>query len=164
MFDPILAELATGWPDAGQLMRAALRLFTAALCGAAVGLQRERLGKPAGLRTHILVASGTALFIVAASEAGMALPDLSRVIQGLVTGIGFLGAGSILKLEMQRQIKGLTTAADIWITAAAGVAAGLGRLGLALMATALALVVLVVLRRVDDWVKQAHARPDEPGA
>jgi putative Mg2+ transporter-C (MgtC) family protein len=162
MFDPILAELATGWPDAGQLMRAALRLFTAALCGAAVGLQRERLGKPAGLRTHILVASGTALFIVAASEAGMALPDLSRVIQGLVTGIGLHGAGSILKLEMQRQIKGLTTAADIWITAA-GVAAGLGRLGLALMATALALVVLVVLRRVDDWVKRAHVRPDEPG-
>lgn len=164
MLDLALAELATGWPDPGQLTRAALRLFTAALCGAAVGLQRERLGKPAGLRTHILVASGTALFIVAATEAGMALPDLSRVIQGLVTGIGFLGAGSILKLEMQRQIKGLTTAADIWITAAAGVAAGLGRLGLALMATALALIVLIVLRRVDDWVKRAHARPDDPGA
>jgi putative Mg2+ transporter-C (MgtC) family protein len=153
MLEFVLAELGSGWPDANQLIRAALRLATAGLCGAIVGLQREQLGKPAGLRTHILVACGAALFVVAASEAGMAGADLSRVIQGLAAGIGFLGAGAILKLEDRQEIKGLTTAADIWLIAAVGVAAGLGRLGLALLATLLAWTVLAVLRRVEEWVR-----------
>jgi putative Mg2+ transporter-C (MgtC) family protein len=162
MLELALAELAAGLPDASQLLRGLLRLFTAALCGAVVGLQREHLGKPAGLRTHILVASGTALFVVATAEAGMGAPELSRVIQGLATGIGFLGAGAILKLERRQAILGLTTAADIWLTAAAGVAAGLGRLGLALLASALAWIVLALLARVEVWVKpDAEVRQDK---
>lgn len=155
MLDLVVAELSGGLPSAQQFVVALLRLLTAALCGAAIGLQRERLGKPAGLRTHILVASGSALFLIAAGEAGFREPELSRVIQGLVTGIGFLGAGSILKLEVPQQIKGLTTAADIWLTAAIGVAAGMGRVGLALMATTLAWIVLAVLHRVEHWLKHA---------
>lgn len=149
MLDLALAEFANGWPDAGQFLRASLRLMVAALCGAVVGLQREQQGKPAGMRTHILVAAGAALLIVAAQEAGMNPEQTSRVIQGLITGIGFLGAGTILKLEQQRQIKGLTTAADIWMTAAIGVAAGLGRLGLTVLATVLTWIVLAVLARFE---------------
>jgi putative Mg2+ transporter-C (MgtC) family protein len=165
MLELALAELTAGLPDANQLVRAALRLFAAAVCGAIIGLQREHLGKPAGLRTHMLVATGTALFLVAAAEAGLQDEALSRVIQGLVTGIGFLGAGSILKLEHSREIKGLTTAADIWFTAAAGVAAGLGRLGLAVLATGLAWVVLAVLVRVEGGIKRDPLQPaeDKPG-
>lgn len=154
----ILAELTSGLPEPAQLVRALLRLTVAALCGAVVGLQREQRGKPAGLRTHMLVACGTALFLVAASESGMAEAELSRLLQGLVTGIGFVGAGAILKLERRQEIKGLTTAADIWLTAAAGVAAGLGRLGLAVGATVLAWVVLSAMGRVESWVK---ARSDQ---
>jgi len=103
------------------------------LLGAIIGFQRERAGKSAGLRTHMLVAMGSALFVLGGSAAGMAMSDLSRVIQGLATGIGFIGAGAILKRREEPKIEGLTTAAGIWMTAAAGVAAGLGRIGLALL-------------------------------
>lgn len=154
MFELVLAEVSASMPDAHQAVRAFLRLLTAGLCGALIGLQRELLGKPAGLRTHILVACGTALFVVAAAEAGMALPELSRVVYGLATGVGFIGAGAILKLEHIQDIKGLTTAADIWLTAAIGVTAGLGRLGLALMAAILAWAVLAVLGTVSDRIKE----------
>lgn len=159
MFEIAVAELEAGLPDAAQFVRALLRLLTAALCGAVVGLQREQWGKPAGLRTHILVASGTALFVVAAAETGMALPELSRVIYGIATGIGFLGAGAILKLEGRQEILGLTTAADIFLTAAVGVSAGLGRLGLALMATVLAWSVLHVLGRVEQRLDNGRREP-----
>jgi len=158
MLDLALAEIAAGMPDTGQFVRALLRLFTAALCGAAIGLQREHLGKPAGLRTHILVASATALFVVATSEAGMALPELSRIIYGLATGIGFIGAGAILKLERRQEVHGLTTAADLWLTAAIGVSSGLGRIGLALLATLLAWFVLGLLRGVERWLRPQDRR------
>jgi putative Mg2+ transporter-C (MgtC) family protein len=97
--------------------------------GAVIGIQRERAGKPAGVRTHMLVSSGAAVFILASGEFGMNPDSISRVIQGLVTGIGFLGAGAILKLYDRRAVEGLTTAAGIWMTAALGVAVGLGRFG-----------------------------------
>ena len=143
--DIIWEELASGLPDTAQLMRVIVRLVAATLLGGIVGIERERAGKPAGLRTHILVSLGTAVFVLACSGIGMSLDGISRVVQGIVTGIGFLGAGTILKLSEERDIWGLTTAAGIWMTAAIGVAVGLGSLGLALLGAILTLIVLTLV-------------------
>ena len=97
--DIILEELTAGLPDTRQLARIGIRLLVAMLLGAVVGIQREQTGKPAGVRTHMLVSLGAALFVLAPVEAGMTSDDLSRVIQGLATGIGFIGGGAILKLS-----------------------------------------------------------------
>ncbi len=144
-----LEELLGGLPDWTQFERVVIRLLAAMLLGAIIGFQRERAGKPAGLRTHMLVAMGSALFVLGSSAAGMSLEDLSRVIQGLATGIGFLGAGAILKLREDREIKGLTTAAGIWMTAAAGMTAGLGRIGLAFLSVILTWIVLGMIGRIE---------------
>ena len=144
MMDVLWQELTSGLHDSKQIARVIIRLVAAALLGAIIGLQREKTGKPAGLRTHVLVSLATAAFVVSCSSVAMSSDGLSRVIQGLVTGIGFIGAGSILKLSEQHQIKGLTTAASIWMTAAIGVTVGLGSLGIALMITILALVILAL--------------------
>jgi putative Mg2+ transporter-C (MgtC) family protein len=137
-------ELTSGLPDARQLAHVLIKLIAATLLGAVVGFQRERAGKPAGFRTHILVTLGTTVFVLACSGVGMSLDGLSRVIQGIVTGIGFIGAGSILKLSEERDIKGLTTAAGIWMTAAIGVAVGLGSLGVAVLSTLFTLIILTL--------------------
>jgi putative Mg2+ transporter-C (MgtC) family protein len=142
-------EIAQAMPDAHQLVRITLRLFAALLIGTLIGLQRELTHKPAGLRTHMLVALGTAIFIVGASESGMHLDSLSRIVQGLATGIGFLGGGAILKLTTEREIHGLTTAAGIWMTAAASAAAGLGQVAVALIGTLFGLLVLIVFHRIE---------------
>jgi uncharacterized membrane protein YhiD involved in acid resistance len=107
-------------------------------------VQRRRTGKAAGLRTHVLVASGAALFALIPSQLAMSSDGLSRVLQGVATGIGFIGGGAVLKLGAQQEIKGLTTAAGIWMTAGVGVAAGLGLLGVAFVALVLTVVVLSV--------------------
>ena len=135
-------ELTAGIPDSTQFAHMLLRLIAAILLGAIVGIQRERAGKAAGLRTHILVTLGTTMFVLASTSSGMSLDGVSRVIQGLATGIGFIGAGAILKLSDTREIQGLTTAAGIWMTAAIGVAVGLGSLGLAMLATILTWIIL----------------------
>jgi len=137
-------ELTSGLPNARQLLHVIIRLIAATLLGAVVGIQRERAGKPAGLRTHILVTLGTTVFVLACSGVGMSSDGLSRVIQGIVTGIGFIGAGSILKLNEERVVQGLTTAAGIWMTAAIGVAVGLGSLGVALLSTLFTLIILAL--------------------
>lgn len=137
-------ELAYGLPDARQLVRVVVRLLAATLLGAVVGTEREIAGKPAGLRTHMLVSLGTAVFVLTGTSVGMSEEGISRIIQGIVTGIGFLGAGSILKISEERNIRGLTTAAGIWMTAAIGVAVGVGSLGVALLSTFLTLIVLAV--------------------
>jgi len=142
-------ELTAGLADLGQLERVLLRVITATLLGALVGFERERAGKPAGFRTHILVCLGTAIVVLACAGSRMDSAGLSRVIQGIVTGIGFIGAGSILKISEHRDIQGLTTAAGIWMTAAIGIACGLGTIGLALIATAMTLIVLWVLRVIE---------------
>ena len=142
-------EVTSGLPDAQYLARVIIRLIAATLLGAIIGFERERAGKAAGLRTHILVALGTCVFVLACSGYGMSSEGLSRLIQGIVTGIGFLGAGSILKLNEERNIQGLTTAAGIWMTAAIGVAVGLGTLGLALLATILTVIVLALIGQID---------------
>lgn len=92
----------------------------------------------------MLVSLGTALAVLACAASNMSLEGQSRVIQGIVTGIGFIGAGSILKLDKEREIHGLTTAAGLWMTAAVGVAVGLGALGVAIIGTFVTLIVLAL--------------------
>jgi putative Mg2+ transporter-C (MgtC) family protein len=136
-------------PDMHQVVRVTLRLLAALVIGTAIGLQRELTHKPAGLRTHMLLGLGTALFIVGAAESGMHLDSLSRIVQGLATGIGFLGGGAILKLTNEREIHGLTTAAGIWMTAAASAAAALGQIAVALIGTLFGLLVLIVFHKIE---------------
>jgi putative Mg2+ transporter-C (MgtC) family protein len=119
-----------------------LRLLAALLCGAVIGLNREFHRKPAGFRTFALVSLGAALVVISMENRGG--PDsISRVIQGLMTGIGFLGAGVIFRREAPNKVSGLTTAAAIWLTAGLGCAAGLGHYKLVLASTAIALVLLL---------------------
>ncbi len=116
-----------------------LRLLLAAGLGAVIGWQREKAHKPAGLRTHTLIAIGAALFTLV-SIKGFVGGDPSRVAAGVVTGIGFLGAGTIL--HHTRTIEGLTTAASVWSVAAIGLAAGAGMYILALVTTLIIFLVL----------------------
>jgi putative Mg2+ transporter-C (MgtC) family protein len=152
--DLLLNELAAGLPQPEHALRIVVRILVATLVGAIVGYERERTGKAAGLRTHMLVALSSAIFVIAPLEAGMSPSDVSRVVQGVATGIGFIGAGTILKVSSEREVQGLTTAAGIWLTAALGLAAGLGRLGLALLCAALAWVILAVLARFERRLSQ----------
>ena len=147
--DPLWHELSNGFPDRDRFVIVLIRVFAAVLLGAVVGIERERAGKPAGLRTHMLVSLGTAVVVIACTDAGMSFDGLSRVIQGIVTGIGFIGAGTILKLNEQREIQGLTTAAGLWMTAAIGVAVGLGILGVALIGTLVTVLILVLEHFID---------------
>jgi putative Mg2+ transporter-C (MgtC) family protein len=144
-------ELQAGFPDGEGTARIVARLFCALLVGGLIGLQREVHGKPAGLRTHMLVALGTTLIVLAVADAGMrhGSDAMSRVVQGIVTGMGFLGAGAILKLYDERYVLGLTTAAGVWMTAACGIAAGLGRYSIALAGALLGWFVLAVLGRAE---------------
>ena len=140
--DLLWQELTTGFPDSTRFGIMMIRVTAAVLLGAVLGIERERAGKPAGFRTHMIVCLGTAVAVLACTEVNMGLDGLSRVIQGIVTGIGFIGAGTILKLNEEREIQGLTTAAGLWMTAAIGVAVGLGALGLAVVGTIVTLLLL----------------------
>lgn len=122
-----------------------LRVLMAAVLGAGIGLQRELSGKPAGLRTHALICLGSALFTVVSVEGflGPDFSDPSRVAAGVVTGIGFLGAGAIIRGERGR-VAGLTTAASIWAIAAIGIAVGIGEYVLAAATAALSAIVLAI--------------------
>jgi putative Mg2+ transporter-C (MgtC) family protein len=147
--DVLWDELTSGIPSWEQFARVLMRLFISAVLGAIVGIQRERTGKPAGLRTHMLVALGSTLFVLVPLETGMPLADTSRVVQGIATGIGFIGAGAILKIASDREVHGLTTAAGIWMTAAAGVAVGTGRTGLAALSIAFTWFILAMIGRIE---------------
>jgi putative Mg2+ transporter-C (MgtC) family protein len=142
-----LGEDLADLTNLGDVLLTLERLAIAALLGGLLGYERERIGKAAGLRTHMLVAVGSAFFVIPSQLAGDV--DLGRVIQGIVAGIGFIGGGAILKLADEKKIKGLTTAADIWLAAAIGVAAGLGKLGAAVVCTLVGFVILSVLYRLD---------------
>jgi len=150
--DLLWQELTTGFPDRTRIAIVVIRVIAAVLLGGFLGIERERTGKPAGFRTHILVCLGTAVVVLACTEVKMSVDGLSRVVQGIVTGIGFIGAGSILKLSEQREIKGLTTAAGLWMTAIIGISVGLGALGLAVIGTLLALLVLSLEHVVDSRI------------
>lgn len=139
---------------------AIFRLLLAVVLGGLIGLEREFHGRPAGLRTHILVCLGAAM-IMMLPEFGRARPvgsglsaswmDPGRIAAGIVTGIGFLGAGTILR--MGDIVRGLTTAACIWFTAALGVMIGSGHLVIAAVSTGIGLLVLVLFERAEDWIK-----------
>ena len=116
--------------------------------------QREKVGKPAGARTHMLVSLGTALVVLACAGMGMQYDAQSRVIQGIVTGIGFIGAGSILKLDKEREIQGLTTAAGLWMTAAIGIACAVGTIGIAIIAAVLTVIVLALAGVIENWTEK----------
>jgi putative Mg2+ transporter-C (MgtC) family protein len=123
-----------------------LRLLLALALGAIVGFQRERAKKPAGLRTHVLICVGAALFTVV-SIHGFSAEDTARVAAGVVAGIGFLGAGAIIR-GGEGIVAGLTTAATIWAVAGIGLAAGAGMYLIAPVATALVLIILIIPRPV----------------
>ncbi|WP_226685550.1 MgtC/SapB family protein [Stutzerimonas stutzeri] len=144
--------------DLEDATRVSSRLLIASILGGLLGYERERRHKAAGLRTHMLVALGAALFVLVPVQAGMSLEDISRVIQGLATGIGFLGAGTILKGDSAEDVKGLTTAAGIWLTAAIGVAVGLGHETTAVMSTLLALVIFALMPRLERHTALRAAR------
>jgi putative Mg2+ transporter-C (MgtC) family protein len=128
-----------------------LRLGAAVLAGGLIGFDREVRNKPAGLRTMALVALGSAVFVLAAAGAENA-DSTSRVIQGVITGVGFLGAGTIIRGQTEESVRGLTTAASIWLAAAAGVACGLALWPLVLVSCCLGLLILV-LEPIERWLK-----------
>ena|SRR5688572_10974864 len=145
-------------PGPQQAAIVIVRLVTAGLLGGLLGAERESGGKPAGLRTHMLVALGAALFVVAPSQAGLPEGYMGSIIQGVAAGIGFIGAGTILKLTEREEIKGLTTAASIWLTAALGIAAGVGPLWVPLVCAACAWVILNVLGKVESRMARRDQR------
>lgn len=148
VFDIIMATLASEFSDltdVEQATRVGLRLLVAALLGGLLGYERETHGKAAGVRTHMLVCTGAALFVLGSELVGGGDDAMSRVVQGIVAGIGFLGVGTIIKGSNMDEVKGLTTAAGVWMTAAVGVCVGLGLEATAVLATLLMLFILHVL-------------------
>jgi putative Mg2+ transporter-C (MgtC) family protein len=144
-------------PD-GELIS---RLLTAALLGALLGFEREVRHKSAGLRTNILISLGSALFTLMSyemAEGGKA--DPSRIAAQIVTGIGFLGAGAIMRTDSG--VQGLTTAATVWVNAAVGVAVGGGEYHIAFIATAVTLAALLVLNPLEIIIARRFGKPDEP--
>lgn len=153
-----IAEEFADFHSTADAARYGLRLLMAALLGGALGYERQYHHKRAGLRTHMLVAVGATIFVLVPQQMGMSSDSISRVIQGLVAGVGFLGAGAILHLQERPEVKGLTTAAGIWLTAAIGMTVGLGRLGTALLSTILALIILAVLPRFERQMTTENSK------
>ncbi len=145
-------------------MQVLLRLSAAALVGGTIGLDREVRRKPAGLRTHALVSMGAALVtltVASLSPAGSHIDAVSRAIQGIIAGVGFLGGGVIIKADHEI-VHGLTTAASIWLVASLGIACGAGQWIAALIALALALVILIVGEPVERLVHRIFNRGQPP--
>lgn len=155
LLDIITAEFSD-LPAADETLRVILRLLVAALLGGLLGYEREYRGKAAGMRTHMLVALGSAIFVLVPLQAGISDADLSRVIQGVVAGVGFLCAGAILK-HGEQEVHGLTTAAGLWLTAAIGLAVGMGRESTAVLSAVLAFCILHLIPKLGPRRKDARA-------
>jgi putative Mg2+ transporter-C (MgtC) family protein len=141
-----------------------LRLFAAAAIGGCIGLDREVRRKPAGMRTHALVALGSALVtlvVMRFDTKAEHVDAVSRAIQGIIAGVGFLGGGAILKAEHE-MVSGLTTAASIWLVASLGIACGVGQWVAALIALAFALLILIVGGPVEGFVHRISSRRKIP--
>ena len=134
-----------------------LRLLLAAGLGAALGLEREMRQKPAGLRTNMLIAVGSALFSLLSIQIAGYGGTADRIAANVVTGVGFLGGGAILRSG--RNVVGMTTAATIWVNAAIGMAAGMGESTLAISATGITLMVLGVLPPIERYFERRTAMP-----
>lgn len=150
---------------------ALIRLFMALACGAVIGLNRALHGKSAGFRTFSLISVGSALIAIVITETSLDPNAVSRVIQGVLTGIGFLGAGVILHQPTSSRVTGLTTAAAVWLTAGLGLASGLGQFPLAISGLAIAIVILLIGRPIEHFVekifpekhgKAGKARTEDP--
>ena len=158
------------WPGVSDDLAIMLRLVVAMVLAGAMGWERESTGKAAGLRTHMLVGMGAALFVSLAElvvrdfrHAGDALRfDPLRILEAVVAAVGFLGAGTIFVSRNEDHVKGLTTAASIWATAGVGIAVGLERFALATGTTVLILVVLRVVRRYLEVSVESVDRADDP--
>lgn len=167
-WDEITATVAAEFsdiPDLEQLTRVVVRLLLAAFLGGLIGLERELAGKAAGLRTHMLVALGSALSVLVVLQAGFETEDLARVIQGLLAGVGLLCAGAILKGNREDEVHGLTTSASLWMTAAIGVGAGLGRDAMVVLSALLVLAILSMegpLRRLVGRRQRRVVTPEDP--
>jgi putative Mg2+ transporter-C (MgtC) family protein len=154
MWETVASTIAAEFSDATdarQVTQLVVRLLLAALLGGLLGFEREVSGKSAGVRTHMLVAMGAALVVLVPLQSGMEPEAISRVIQGLLAGVGLLCAGSIIKSAGEDTIRGLTTAAGLWMTTAIGIAVGMGREATAVIAALLAWGVLALeepLRRL----------------
>ncbi|KQP13617.1 MgtC/SapB family protein [Pseudorhodoferax sp. Leaf267] len=162
-----IAQEFSDLPDVEAATRIVVRLTLAALLGGLLGIEREAKGKAAGVRTHMMVCMGAAMFVLASQQFGINPADMSRVLQGVIAGVGFLGAGTILKGDGESTVKGLTTAAGIWMTAAIGVAAGMGKESTAMLATLLTLAIMASLPLFTRMFERPEkppriARPDEP--
>lgn len=149
-------------PTADYLLGIAYRLGSAAILGGLIGAEREWTGKAAGLRTHMTVALGCAAFVLIAIESANDTGDLSRAIQGITAGIGFIGAGTILKRAEEDDIKGLTTAATLWLTAAVGVAAGAGKFWLGLVTVLCAFAILTIMAGVGRYIARKSPQVETP--
>ena len=154
-----LAEEFSDLADASDVTRLLARILLAVGLAALIGYEREVRGSTAGLRTHMILALGVALIVVAAQQSGMEPEDVSRVIQGVFAGIGFLGAGAIIKQSESDQVRGLTTAASLWTTAAVATACGLGSELTAIVATVIALIILSVLLSIE---RRSLKKPPPP--
>ncbi|MBK8439345.1 MAG: MgtC/SapB family protein [Rhodobacter sp.] len=148
-------------PDLSTVTRIVVRLVMAAILGGIIGYERERKARSAGVRTHMLVAVGAALFVLGPLQVGMEISDLSRVVQGVVQGIGFLGAGAIIVRAGQQKVEGLTTAANIWATAGIGVVVGLGLEATAVLSTIIVLIILAAVPYIVSSTDQEEADPDQ---
>jgi len=135
-------------PNVAQATKVVLRLLIASVLGGLIGYERELRGKSAGLRTHMLVALGAALFILVPQQAGASAQDVSRILQGLIAGVGFLGAGAIMIGQQKENETGLTTAATVWITAAIGITVGIGFETTAVLSTFITLVILALIPKI----------------
>ena len=149
-------------PDMATIAVISVRLLLAALLGGILGYERERKARSAGVRTHMLVAVGAALFVLGPLQSGMPIEDMSRVLQGVVQGIGFLGAGAIILRSSQHQVEGLTTAAGIWVTAGIGVIVGLGLEATAILSTVVVLIILAVVPYVLPQASLSESDPSDP--
>ena len=147
------------WPEI------ALRLGVAALAGSLIGLNRDLQGKPIGLKTLGLVGLATAMVVMAADPSGdsvKASDAASRTIQGILTGIGFLGAGVIVRGQHGFKVHGLTSAACTWLAACVGIACGVGQWRIVAVALAIAFILLTVGRRLERWLHRSLGGRNEP--
>lgn len=145
-----------------------LPLALALVLGGLVGIERLLHTQTTGVRTHMLVSMGSACFVLAAREAFSGQDDqLARIVQGVASGIGFIGAGTILKLSQPAEIRGLTTAATVWLSSSVGVSCGLRAFHVAIWSTVLAIVVLAILRPYErsfesGLAKRRNGHAEEP--
>jgi putative Mg2+ transporter-C (MgtC) family protein len=147
------------WPEI------VLRLGVATLAGGLIGLNRDLHGKPIGLKTLALVGLATAMVVVLADPSGDTTkisPEASRIIQGILTGIGFLGAGVIVRAEHHFRVRGLTSAACTWLTACVGIACGIGQWRIVVVALAITLGLLTVGHRLERWLHRVLGGKDDP--